>query len=158
MRFKTQAGVTLVEVITGVAIVSVVLIAIGFSVQAYIEARRTLLINLEATYLAEEGYEIVRSIRDENWTTLSALPLNTTRYLSVSTTTRSITTTPEVTDTDFRRSFKLQSVYRNASDDIVASTAPGATLDSDARKVEMSVAGSNGTTTFEAILTNLYNI
>ena len=158
MRFSTQAGVTLVEVVTGVAIVSIILIAIGFSIQTYIEARATLLVNLEATYLAEEGYEIIRSIRDENWSTLSAIPVNTTRYIAVSTTTRAITTTPEVIDTDFRRSFKLQSVYRNATDDIVASTAPGATIDSDSLELEMSVAGPNGTTTLEAILTNLYDI
>ena len=137
---------------------SVILIAIGFSVQTYIEARKTLLVNLEVAYLVEEGYEIIRHIRDENWTTLSAVPINATRYLSVSTTTRAIATSPEVIDTDFRRSFKLQSVYRNSNDDIVAATAPGATLDSDAREVEVSVAGPNGTTTFEAILTNLYSI
>lgn len=158
MRSSTQAGVTLIEVITGVAIISIILIAIGFSVQTYIEARKTLLVNLEATYLAEEGYEIIRSIRDENWNTLSAVPINTTRYLSVATTTRAITTTPEVVDTDFRRSLKVQSVYRNGTDDIVASTAPGATLDNDSREVEISVAGPNGTTTLEAILTNLYSI
>jgi prepilin-type N-terminal cleavage/methylation domain-containing protein len=158
MRLSTQSGVTLVEVITGVAIVSIILIAIGFSVQTYVETRNTLLVNLEAAYLAEEGYETIRHIRDEDWTTVSALPINTTRYLSVSTTTRAFSTTPEVIDTSYRRSFKLQSVYRNGSDDIVASTAPGATLDSDSREVEVSVAGPNGTTTFEAILTNLYDI
>jgi len=158
MRFATQSGVTLVEVITGVAIISIILIAIGFAVQTYIEARNTLVVNLEAAYLAEEGYEIIRHLRDENWNTIDALPINTTRYLAVATTTLAVTTTPEVIDTSFRRSFKLQSVYRNGNDDIVVSTAPGATLDSETREVEVSVAGPNGTTTFEAILTNLYSI
>lgn len=158
MRSSAQSGVSLIEVITGVAIITIILVAIGFAVQTYVAARTTLLVNLKATYLAEEGYEIIRSLRDENWNTIDALPVNTTRYLSVSTTTRAITTTPEVIDTNFRRSFKLQSVYRNSNDDIVASTAPGAALDSETREVEMSVSGPNGTTTFEAILTNLYNI
>lgn len=157
-RFN-QSGVTLVEVVIGISIIATTLVAIGLSVNAYVDARAVLLVNTKAVYLSEEGYEIVRAIRDMNWNTIDALPINTTRYLSVSTTTIAVTTTPEIIDGQFRRSFIVRSVYRSVTtDDIVTSSLPGATVDDGSRKIEISVSGPHGTSTFEAILTNLFAI
>jgi type II secretory pathway pseudopilin PulG len=151
----TERGVTLVEVILGVAIVSSLLVGIGFSVNTYSETKATLLTRTKAAYLAEEGQEIVRALRDTNWNTIDALTINTTLYLDVTDTTIATTNTPEVIDGDYRRSFIVREVYRNGSDDIVASTTVGATVDDGSRLIEMSVAGPAGTTTMEAILANV---
>ena len=153
-----QSGITLIEVIVGVSIIAVSLVAIGFSVTAYVDARSALLTNAKTAYLAEEGYEILRALRDEDWNTIDALPLNTTQYLAVSTTTIGVTNTPEVIDADFSRSFVVRPLYRNATDDVVSSTALGATVDDNGREIEINVIGPAGTSTFEAILTNLYAI
>jgi type II secretory pathway pseudopilin PulG len=152
----SQSGITLVEVVVAISIVTVSLVTIGFSVTAYVDARSALLVNAKAAYLGEEGYEILRALRDENWNTIDGIALDTTKYLAVSTTTISVTSTPEIIDTDYTRSFIVHPLYRNGSDDIVSSTAMGAVVDDDGREVEINVVGPTGTTTFEAILTNLY--
>lgn len=158
MQQSKQSGVTLVEVLVGISIVAVTLIAIGFGVNAYVEARRELITETKSTYLVEEGYEIIRAIRDNDWNTLEALTTGTTYYLAVATTTIAISNSPEIIDSNYRRSFVPQAVYRNGSDDIVTSTTPGATIDDGSRQIDVSVAGPNGTTTLSAILSNLHAI
>lgn len=153
-----ERGVTLIEVLVGISILAVTLIAIGFSVTSYVTARQELVSETKATYLTEEGYEVLRAIRDNDWNTLKALTPNSTYYFAVSTTTLAVGTTPEIIDTTFRRSFVVRSVYRNATSDIVASGAPGATLDAGSRQFDISVNGPTGTTTFYAILTNIHAI
>jgi type II secretory pathway pseudopilin PulG len=158
LRRTGTSGVTLVEVVIGIGIISVSLVAIGLSINTYVAARSALLNNLKATYLAEEGYETIRAIRDTNWNTLDALTVNNNYYLDVSGAAPAITTTPEIIDTDFRRSFIVRNVYRNASDDIVSSTTPGATIDDGSRQFDMFVGGPSGTSTFQAVLTNIFAI
>lgn len=156
MKQAKQSGVTLIEVIVGISIVAVTLIAIGFGVNAYVEARRELITETKSSYLIEEGYEIIRAIRDNNWNTIEALTTGTTHYLTVSTTTLAVSTTPEIIDTTYRRSFVVRAVYRNASSDIVPSSSTGATVDAGSRQIDVSVAGPTGTTTLSAILSNLH--
>ncbi len=157
MRYQTnQAGITLVEVIIGISIIAVAAVAIGYSVTSYVEARARLLTNLKAAYLAEEGYELIRSIRDDGWMVLDGLALNTLHYLDVSSTTATVTATPEIIDGEYTRSFELNALYRNANDDITTSSAPGATIDDGGRMLEVNVNGPSGTTTFEAIITNIH--
>jgi type II secretory pathway pseudopilin PulG len=157
-RRSAQSGVTLVEVVIGIGIISVSLVAIGLSINTYVAARSALLNNLKATYLAEEGYEIIRAVRDTNWNTIDALTANGTYYLDVSGATPAITTSPEIIDTNFRRSFVLRAIYRNGSDDIVSSTTVGAVIDDGSRQFDIFVSGPNGTTTFQAVLSNIYAI
>ena len=149
-------GVTLIEVLIALSIVAVILIVVGFSVTAYVDARKNLLTQTKTTYLLEEGYETLRAIRDTNWSTLSGLTVGTRYYFSLSTTTLAVNTTPEVIDGEYRRSFVVRSVYRNNSKDIVASTTSGATIDANSRQVDISVASSLGTSSASAILTNIH--
>lgn len=153
---QQQAGVTLVEVMIGVSIIAVALVAIGYSVNAYVDARTALLNNLKSAYLAEEGYELVRSVRDDDWNTLDALSLDTLHYLAVSSTSATVTTVPEVIDVDYVRSFELHELYRGSDGDITGSTTFGASLDDDGRWLEVHVNGPNGTTTFQAIIANIH--
>jgi len=155
---RQQAGITLIEVVIAIAVIASIVIAVGYAVTAYVEARSHLLIDTKAMYLAEEGYEIVRSLRDDDWNTIDSLVNNTVYYLDITAATIAVGTTAEVIDTDFVRSFIVEPVYRNASDDIVDATTPGATIDPGTRRLIMSVASPNGTTTVQAILTNLYAI
>ena len=154
----SRSGVTLVEVLIGLSIITTTLVAIGLAVNSYVDARTALLRSTKTAYLAEEGYEILRALRDDNWNTIDALPVDTVRYLTVSTTTIGVTNSPEIIDSIYRRSFIVRSVYRDVNDDIVSGSAPGAVIDDGSRKIEMSVSNSKATTTLEAILANVHAI
>lgn len=144
---KQQYGFTSIEVIIGVVIAGVVFIYAGNAIGSFINTARDVTLKTEALYLAEDGLELVRYMRDNNWTNMSAIPADTTRYLSVSSTTVRATTTSEVIGI-YRRSFTVQNVYRNSStDDIVASTTGGSVADSDSKYVFMNVSWGSPTTT-----------
>ena len=153
-----KRGITLVEVLVGVSILAIITVSIGITVNSYTDARGRLLSEAKATYLAEEGYEILRAIRDEDWGDISSESIDAVRYLDVTATTLDITGTVEVVDGAYTRSFILRDLYRNADDDIVESTASGAAVDPDSRIVEVSVVGPNGTVSLSSILSNVHNI
>lgn len=154
---KTQ-GVALIEIIVGIAVLAVILVTISLSITTYVNARGELLTQAKTTYLAEEGVEIMRAIRDEDWNDITAETVDTVRYLDVTDTTLAIGGTPEVIDTDYSRSVVLRELYRNSDDDVVPSTAPGASTDPESRIVEVSVTGPDGTVTLTTILSNVHNI
>lgn len=151
-----QSGVSIVEVILGVAIITGMVGAIGLTVNTYVDTREDLLLDTKALYLTEDGLELMRAARDTDWNTIDALPLDTPLAFDLSGGTIAITTTPEVIDSTFTRTFEVHALYRNASDDVVDSSASGATVDDEGRAIEMNVVGTNGTTTLETIITNLY--
>lgn len=155
---KNEGGIALVEIIISSAIASLVAIFIGITVTQFVLVRNEMLHTANKTYLAEEGYEVVRLLRDDGWTNLSSLPLQTSHYLQISTTTISITGTPEIVSGKYTRSFLLSPIYRNAADDIVASTTVGANIDDDSRQVTVSVSDSRGTTTMKALFTNFLSL
>ncbi len=153
-----QSGVSLIEVIVAMAIITSMLVAVGFSVTSYVDARTQLLDNTKSVYLAEEGYEMLRVIRDDDWSTINGLVNGTTYYFDVTDTTLAITATPEIIDTDFTRSFVLSRAFRDSNDDIVDSSDPSAVVDSGTRVIDVSVAGPTGTSTLKALIANLYAI
>jgi hypothetical protein len=148
-------GVTVIEVAIGVSIAALVLIFSMQSLSLFINVGRTISEKTKAIYLAEDGLEIVRYLRDESWSTVSALSTSGTHYLSVTPGAFSFTSTPETVD-GYTRSFKISNVYRNSSDDIVASTTSGASPDTGSKYVELRVVGGTpvATTSISTILTN----
>jgi type II secretory pathway pseudopilin PulG len=158
IKTVSLAGVTLIEVLVSISIITVLLGVIGYSVNSYVSAREVLLESTKAAYLAEEGLEIVRSIRDTDWNTIEALSLNTRLYLEVSTTTVAIDTSPEIINGEFERFFIVQEVHRNASDDIVSPPTGTSVVDPGSKQIDMYVVGPSGTTTLSSIITNLYAI
>lgn len=157
--FYTQSssrGITLVEVLVAVGIVSLTSIFIGLTVFQFAESRKELLHETNKMYLAEEGYEIIRLLRDENWVNLSGLTTNTDYYLQVSDATLTIGTVPEIINGRYTRLFKLLPVYRNVTTQEIVSS--GGVLDNDSFKVEVSVGDGNGTTTVEALLVNFSSL
>lgn len=159
MKTRLQhTGIALVEMLVAVTILLLMLAAIAFSITGYVDVRKELINETKATYLANDGYEILRAIRDTNWNTLKNLTIGTTYYLSVSTTTLAVSNTPEIINSSFRRSFVVQSLYRDSNDDIVSSSTPGALSDTNSRELRVSVAGPTGTTSLSAILTNIQGL
>jgi prepilin-type N-terminal cleavage/methylation domain-containing protein len=151
-------GFGLLEVVVAIAIITIAFLAL---LNVYsIEVRRALLTedSTTATFLAEEGIEAIRIMRDTSWATrIASMPASTTRYLFFTGSTFLSTTSPEYVYGRFLRSFTIFDVLRDGNDDI-ASTG---TLDPNTKRVSVSVSWSAnlGTTTktLEAYLTNIFN-
>jgi prepilin-type N-terminal cleavage/methylation domain-containing protein len=152
---QRQSGVTLVEVMIALGVIAVMIVAVGFSVMTYVDARSELISDMKGLYLAEEGYEMLRMVRDEDWTIIDSLTVGDTYSFAVTTTTISVVSGVEVIDTDFQRSFVVSDVRRNVNDDIEIAAG---FVDGGARFVTVSVFGPTGTTSLSAVLTNLHAI
>ncbi len=156
---KRKNGFGLVEIIVGSALISATLFALlGVAANATRLSRETARVT-QASFLAEEGVEAAKTIRDQGWSSnIAPLATGVTHYLEFATTTWRATTTPEVINDIFYRSFTLAAVNRNASDDIAVS----GTNDPDTLKVTVTVwwiGGRRATTTEEVTtyITNFFN-
>ncbi|KKR24227.1 MAG: hypothetical protein UT55_C0068G0008 [Candidatus Peregrinibacteria bacterium GW2011_GWE2_39_6] len=67
MKIRKNSAFTLIEVIIGVAILSVVLTAMTSLTLSSINANQANINRLTAYYLAQEGLEGMRNMRDSNW-------------------------------------------------------------------------------------------
>lgn len=156
MHTRAHRGITIVEVIIGVAIMALIVAFISYTITLFVQSSDGALKRTQALYLAEEGIEIMRYLRDSDWNTLdSELTNDTTYYLDVATTTLATTTTPELIDDTYTRSFELTEVRRDGDDDIVDS---GGTIDDGSRYVTFSVSWDTATVTLTALLTNIHDI
>ena len=154
---NSSRGVMAVEMIVAVSIVAVVLIAMASAYIQFINTGKQVTEKTQALYLAEEGLELMRFVRDDNWASISSLTTGATYGLALSTTTIGVTTTPEKTGI-FERTLVVSNVYRQAgTDDIVASTTGGAIADTNAKYVTVTVRWGVPTTTksLTTILTHL---
>ncbi len=154
-KFFTQ-GFTLVEVLISSAIILAIVIALLAVHSMYLKTALGNAESIQASYLAEEGLEVVRFWRDSSWNgKIAPLSLNTAYGLSFSGSTWSTTTSRTVGS--FERSITVTAVMRNASSDIVSA---GGSVDSDTLLITSSVSWSKGgattTKSISTYLTNLY--
>jgi len=154
---NVRIGFSLIEVIIGIAILASILVASGLAVTGFVDARAQLVDDTVTLYLAEEGYELLRAIRENDWDELSVLTIGDTYYLDVAAAI-DITTTPEVIDGTFTRSFVVDRVSRDSDDDIVPNGTSGSSVDGDVLQATVTVVGPTGTQTVTGILTNIYAI
>ena len=143
-----------------VVVVSAIICAVSLS---YVGALATLsrfhqknMYAIKGGLLAEEAIEAVRYASRASWAKVQAVPPNTTRYVSLNGSTWNVVTTPEIVDGFFYRSFKVYTVYRNSTDDIVAS---GGTADTDTLLIQSFVSwnwrGATSTASYQTYVTRL---
>jgi len=77
---KLLSGFTIIEVLVACAIISISMFALMQTAQKGIQLSGVALKKSQASFLLEEGAEAVKSIRDNNWTTISNLSLSPTQY------------------------------------------------------------------------------
>ena len=154
---KTQTGLTLVEVVIGTAILGAVLVAISITLTLYLQSATVALENTKALYLAEEGIAFAQYIRSKDWANIEGLTAGTVYYFAVAGSDVTTSGTPEVIDTDYIRSVVFRDVYRNANDNIVASTTAGSVVDTDARYVHVHVDHGARREPLSALITNIHN-
>lgn len=155
-----ERGFGLVEVLIGVAIIVGATIGAGAAIGFYVKIGLKQTEKVQAAYLAEEGLEAVRFLRDAGFSTeIETLLVDQVYYLATTTTGWEATTSPVLIDNTFLRTLTFEEVWRRDSDkDIVASTSPDAkTVDESARRAVISVGSREGTTTIATYLVDLFN-
>lgn len=80
--YKFQKGFTLLEMLISILIITLGIISIFTAVIKYTQYTQQVRSNLTASYLAQEGIEIVKNIRDNNWTQGNAWSAGLTNCLS----------------------------------------------------------------------------
>lgn len=157
-------GFSLIEVVISAAIILVVSVSVVTMYAKYVRSASTIDLSLKASYLAEEGLEVVKYFRDSTWNgKIGTLATSTDYYLNFSTSTlawstSTTSTSVQLIDGLFDRRVRLSSAYRNASSDISTSTV-GTTYDPDIRLVTVTVSwGVGGTTVTKTLSTYIANL
>ena len=151
-----KTGFTLVEAVVSVAVIGIVLVSLS-GVSAFLtRASNGNTAKIQALFLAEEGIEIMRILRDQGWTTnIASISLNSPFYLSFTGGNWQKSATNVFIDGLFERKVTLESVQRDSSSNIVSS---GGTVDPNIKKIIVSVSWSTrGATTTKSLSTYLAN-
>jgi hypothetical protein len=155
-KINLKRGIGIVEVLVAVSIFTVIL---GFLITAsnlYLSGAGDSLKSAEGSYLAQEGIEAVKTIRDNNWSNIGALSTTTTYYLTFdnSSSTNNIwkATTTATSINSFTRTFNIYDVYRDSYGRIATTSTSTANFDAYTKKITISVSwiaknGTSGTTT-----------
>jgi type II secretory pathway pseudopilin PulG len=144
---RMKKGMGLVEVLVAVFIFTIILSSLILVSNMYLSGAGDNLRLTQAAYLAEEGVEAVKTIRDNSWTNISAMATGTKYYLATTSSAWATTTTKVYIDNFFLRYFILEDAMRdNNSRDILDT---GTIVDSKTRKLTVFVSwlGKTGTTT-----------
>lgn len=156
MTIKKNKGISLVEVLVASAIILIVVVSMFavYSIMARFSISNTT--RIQAVMLAEEGVDILRTMKDESFDTyIDDLDNDEDYYFEWNGTLFVSTTTPSMIDNVFYRSFRLSAVERDSNFDIVES---GGTVDSDTRKADIYVSWrENNATTTISVETYVHN-
>jgi len=140
---KYTAGVGIIEIIVGTSIITLSLIGVVVSFNLHFKAGSENIKKIQATYLAEEGIEVMRFLRDNSFTNnIAPLSTATSSHLYFDGSKWHTTTTPLYVDGVFERIVTISDVYRRDSDsDIVSatSTAPK-TIDTNIKLFTVTLA------------------
>ena len=155
---RMKKGMGLVEVLVAVFIFTIILSSLVLVSNMYLSGAGDNLRLTQAAYLAEEGIEAVKTIRDKSWLDIFNLNVEQIYYLNFNTasSTWQATTTEEYID-NFSRSFILKGVVRDGDGDILDSGTPN--LNDKTRKLIVSISwlGKTGivTKTLKTYITDI---
>jgi len=159
INFKKGSGI--VEILVAIFIFTIVLGSLITASNMYLSGAGESLKTAQGAYLAQEGIEAVKTIRDNSWNSISSLVDNTDYYLyfNISSSTNTFweaTSTAFGVDSVFIRTFKSDSVYRDSDGRIITN---GGILDPNTKKVSVSVSWkSKSSTTTKTLSTYVANI
>lgn len=134
LRASLERGFGLLEIIFASAVLSVLLFALMAAGNIALRATGEALHRTQAAFLFEEGFEALKTIRDQNWDAFAALTPNQ-RYYLVFSDSRWQATTTAVAAGIFTRTVQLGAVMRDESDNIASTGVE----DPDTKKAEITV-------------------
>lgn len=154
----STSGFSLVEVVIGVSLIMLSLVGLTGAYSFYLKVGLKNTDTLQASFILQEGVEAVTLMRDNAWSNLSALTSGSWYYLAWNGSTWVSTTTAQVIDSTFTRTFKLDDAYRlDSGKDIVATTTAGAkTVDTNTKKLTVRVIATGVDKQLVTYLTNLF--
>ncbi|MFC1721218.1 prepilin-type N-terminal cleavage/methylation domain-containing protein [Patescibacteria group bacterium] len=143
-RLRSRSwGFSLVEVVVSTAIITIVLLGLATAANGAIVLSRETGKKIEAQFIAEEGLEVARIMRDSSWDNFAALSTSTEYYLVFSGGQWATSTTPNLVDGTFDRTISFHDVYRESHDDI----STFGTFDPNTKKATVSVSWLKGSAT-----------
>ncbi len=136
MKRKIHQGLSVIEVLIGAAIILFTVSATALAFQAIIRSASLANHITEAAFLLEEGVESIKVLRGAGWTAITNITPGTAYTPVFSAGTWALQTNHQYVNGLFDRTITISNVYRDGSQNI----ADAGTLDSDAKKVTVSVA------------------
>ncbi len=158
---RGSRGIGLIEIVIAAGIFAVAIFSLLAFIQYSAAAVDNNLRRVQAAFLAEEGLEAARHLRDQTWANIANLDPNTTYYLVFTPGTPAswaLTTVvqPAIFGT-FTRQIAVPTVQRSGTDDVVSS---GGVVDPDTRLVRVVVSwqdrGQTKSFPLETYLTNVF--
>lgn len=151
-----RGGFGMIEMIVGAAILSVSILGISSFFRTTFEVSKTTQSAIQGDYLLEEGVEVIKILRDSNYTNnISRLSTTTPSYLVWNGTNWATSTVNTFIDGTFERSIAVADVKRDINSDISGSGS----YDPNTKLVTVSVAWSaKGATTTRTIATYIANL
>jgi len=153
-------GMGLIEIVMTVAIISLTLFGTIVAFQFHLRTGLATTDRIKAAFLLEEGIEAVRFLRDTDWSNIGTLTVEAEYHLATTTNGWEATTTPQLIDGTFTRTFVLSDVYRKTVDDDIVpeSASDPKALDPGTKRVTARVVWGEPTQELEAItyLTDLF--
>lgn len=156
-KIKNNSGITVVEVLISAAVLLIFIGAMSSVYTTFITVSSNGTENIKSYYLAEEGVEAIKTLRNESWSSgIETLSTTTTYYLSWSGSVWQATSVEQALD-GFYRTFSITDAFRDGDDDL----AQSGTFDPNTRKVQVDVAWWDGSATstrsIETYITNIFD-
>lgn len=152
------AGVGVLEILVASSVISVAFVSLFF---VFVLSQRSVVRasdKIRANFIAEEGLEVARHLRDRSWSgNLAGLTPGTNYYISFNAAASlwSIATVdPGRIDGVFKRTINISSVMRDSADNIVD---VGGIVDPDTWKVTATVAWSDESVNAETYLSDVFD-
>ena len=154
---RKETGFTVVEALVATSICLVVFLGIATAFTMTVKSALNNTARVQASFLEEEGEEVVRILRDNGWSAnIASQTAGAPFYVAFDGSTWRATTTNAYVDSFFERAVMLDNVYRDSSKNIVVS---GGTLDSNTKRVTVTVSWrQDSATTSRGLMTYLTNI
>ena len=157
---SNEQGFSLIEIILGIGMLTMSLVSITSYYRKVLDVSNETTRHIQSGFLLEEGLESVKMLRDQSWASkIATLSTTTSYYLYWNGTQWTATTTRQIVENTFTRTFKLADVKRDGSDNI----SSAGTYDAGTKKVTVYVtwsrkgANNTATDTVETYIANLFN-
>ena len=154
---KKNHGMALVEILIGSAIISVAIMVASSTYSTYVSYALANQRNIQASYILEEGLEVMSFFRDKSWTVnISKLSTTTTYYLLWNGTDWATSTTVQYVDGMFLRRLNVADVKRDGSDRMASSGIYDPNTKQITATVDYFQGHSTTTRVMSTYITNLY--
>jgi Tfp pilus assembly protein PilV len=142
---KIRKGFTIMEVLVAPAILLMVVFAVMNSFTAYIKTSKNSLNTVKASYLLDEGVEVMKIFRDISWSkNIVSNPVDTPFRIFWNTNSFATTSSETLIEGKFDRTIVLSNVYR---DNLTKDISEFGTIDDNIRKVDVFVSWNDGSGT-----------